>query len=203
MQRSVIITECWGAGVVICLERGADLPSVLWCCWLGGRNGIGPVKTEWWGTGVVIWLEWGADLHMAQLMPLPLTVSSFSKTQIGLPFWYWLTRVVPEKGSLNVCVYVCLLVYLKNYMPRLHKLYLHTVAVARSSVLWMTPCLHIMAMHSSWDREYAHAYWLTAAFHAMPAKMKLLKLCCQDIQNRFYFSAEKNILKKNWILRNF
>ena len=27
------------------------------------------------GAGVVICLEWGADLHMAQLMPLPLTVS--------------------------------------------------------------------------------------------------------------------------------
>ena len=23
-------------------------PSVLWCCWLGGRKGIRPVKTEWW-----------------------------------------------------------------------------------------------------------------------------------------------------------
>jgi len=33
------------------------------------------VKTEWWGTGVVICLERGADLHMAQLMPLPLTIS--------------------------------------------------------------------------------------------------------------------------------
>ena len=32
-------------------------------------------KTEWWGAGVVICLEQGADLHMAQLMPLPLTVS--------------------------------------------------------------------------------------------------------------------------------
>ena len=32
-------------------------------------------KTEWWGAGVVICLERGADLHMAQLMPLPLTVS--------------------------------------------------------------------------------------------------------------------------------
>ena len=35
-------------------------------------------KTEWWGAGVVICLERGADLHMAQLMPLPLTVSRFS-----------------------------------------------------------------------------------------------------------------------------
>jgi len=32
-------------------------------------------KLEWWGAGMVICLEQGADLHMAQLMPLPLTVS--------------------------------------------------------------------------------------------------------------------------------
>ena len=36
-------------------------------------------KTEWWGAGMVICLERGADLHLAQLMPLPLTVSCFSK----------------------------------------------------------------------------------------------------------------------------
>jgi len=34
-------------------------------------------KTEWWGAGMVICLEQGADLHMAQLIPLPLTVSLF------------------------------------------------------------------------------------------------------------------------------
>jgi len=30
-------------------------------------------KTKWWGAGVVICLERSANLHMAQLMPLPLT----------------------------------------------------------------------------------------------------------------------------------
>jgi len=35
---------------------------------------------------MVICLERGADLHMAQLMPLPLTVSCFSKIQIGCTF---------------------------------------------------------------------------------------------------------------------
>jgi len=55
-------------------------------------------KTEWWGAGVVVCLERGADLHMAQLTPLPLTVSCFTKIQIVLPFWYRLTWVVPEKG---------------------------------------------------------------------------------------------------------
>jgi len=43
-------------------------------------------KTEWCGAGMVICLERGADLHMAQLMPLLLTVSCLSKIQIGLPF---------------------------------------------------------------------------------------------------------------------
>jgi len=32
---------------------------------------------------VVVCLVRGADLHTAQLMPLPLTVSCFSKIQIG------------------------------------------------------------------------------------------------------------------------
>ena len=35
---------------------------------------------------MVICLERGADMHMAQLMPLPLTVSCSSKIQIGFTF---------------------------------------------------------------------------------------------------------------------
>ena len=35
---------------------------------------------------MVICLERDADLHMAQLMPLPLTVCCFSKIQIGFTF---------------------------------------------------------------------------------------------------------------------
>jgi len=63
---------------------------------------------------VVICLERGADLHMVQLMPLPLTASCFSKIQIGLPFWYWLTRVVLDKEPLNGCVCVCVCVFVMN-----------------------------------------------------------------------------------------
>ena len=37
-----------------------------------------------------------ADLHMAQLMPLPLTVSCFSKIQIGFTF-----LVLAHPGSLG------------------------------------------------------------------------------------------------------
>jgi len=35
---------------------------------------------------VVVCLERGEDLHMVQLMPLSLTVSCFSKIQIGFTF---------------------------------------------------------------------------------------------------------------------
>jgi len=63
---------------------------------------------------VVVCLERGADLDMTQLMPLPLTVSCFSKILIGLPFWYRLTRLVPEKGSLNGCVCVTCRLTAKN-----------------------------------------------------------------------------------------
>jgi len=65
-------------------------------------------KTEWWGAGIVVCLERNADLHTAQLMPLPLAVSCFTKIQrLVLPFWYRLTRVVPDRGPLNRCVCVC------------------------------------------------------------------------------------------------
>ena len=47
---------------------------------------------------MVVCLEQDEDLHMAQLMPLPLTVSCFSKIQIGFTFLVRLTWVVPEKG---------------------------------------------------------------------------------------------------------
>jgi len=53
---------------------------------VGRQEGHLASKKQWWGAGVVICLERGADLHMAQLMPLPLTASCSSKIQIGFTF---------------------------------------------------------------------------------------------------------------------
>jgi len=53
---------------------------------------------------VVICLEPGADLHMAQLMPLPLTVCCFSQIQIGFTFLVPAHLGSPGKGPLNGCV---------------------------------------------------------------------------------------------------
>jgi len=54
---------------------------------------------------VVICLERDADLHMAQLMPLPLTVSCFSEIQIAFTF---MVPAHPGKMAVKrVCVYMC------------------------------------------------------------------------------------------------
>ena len=58
---------------------------------------------------MVICLERGADLHMVQLMPLPLTVSCFSKIQIGFTFLVPAHRGSPRPKAverLHVCVCV-------------------------------------------------------------------------------------------------
>jgi len=56
---------------------------------------------------MVICLEFGADLPMAQLMPLPLTVSCFSKIQIGFAFLVLAHPGSPGKRAIKrVCVCV-------------------------------------------------------------------------------------------------
>ena len=71
---------------------------------LGSKKGIRSVKTQGWGAGMVICLERGADLHMAQLMPQPLTVSCFSKIQIGFTF---LVPAQPGSPRKRAVKWVC------------------------------------------------------------------------------------------------
>ena len=67
---------------------------------------------EWWGAGIVICLERAADLHMAQLMPLPLTVSCFSKIQISFTFLVPAHPGSPRQRAVQrVCVCVCVYDY--------------------------------------------------------------------------------------------
>ena len=91
--------------------------SVLWRCWLGGRKGIQPVKNWVVGCCMVICLERGVDLYMAQLMPLPLTVSCFTKIQIGFTFLVPAHLGSPgQRAFKRVCVCVCVFVFVKFLM---------------------------------------------------------------------------------------
>ena len=81
------------------------LPSVLWHCWLGDRKGIRPVK-NWALAWLSVWCEvqtcmWPSGFHSHSLSLAPV------KSRLVLPFWYRLTRVVPDRGPLNGCVCVC------------------------------------------------------------------------------------------------
>ena len=112
------------------------MPSVLWRCWLGGRKSIRPVKNWavgcWRGYALEVFLndmryinprftylltylltclERDAGLHMAQLMPLPLTDSCFSKIQIGFTFLVPAHPGSPGKRAVKrVCVCVCVII---------------------------------------------------------------------------------------------
>jgi len=69
--------------------------------WAAGRaSGL------WWGAGMVICLELGVDLHIAQLIRLPLTVSCFSKIQIGFTFLVLAHPGSPGQRAVK-CVCVC------------------------------------------------------------------------------------------------
>ena len=79
---------------VVCLSNVITVLLTLHCfvafsaltLLVGWQEGHLVCKIRGVGVGVVICLERGADLHIAQLMPLPLTVSCFSKIQIGFTF---------------------------------------------------------------------------------------------------------------------
>ena len=113
-----IVLQCFDAvGWAVC--RGQYCSCLLiFTARCYARKGIRPVKTEWWGACVVVCLERGADLHMAQLMQLPLTVSCFTKIQIGFT-----SLVLAHVGSSGktaikwvcVCVCVCYLHFMLMY----------------------------------------------------------------------------------------
>jgi len=81
---------------------------------------------------MVICLERDADLHMAQLMPLPLTVSCFNKIHIGFTFLVPAHPGSPGKMAVKrVCVRACVCVCVKVYCI------LSNVGGSTESQLWV------------------------------------------------------------------
>ena len=77
---------------------------MLWRCWLGGRKGT---RTG----GLLAWLSVWSEVQTCirpcwcHCHSVPL---ASVKSSLVLPFWYWLTLVVPEEGAVkraHVCVY--------------------------------------------------------------------------------------------------
>jgi len=72
---------------------------------------------------------------MAQLMPLPLTVSRFSKIQIGFTFLVPAHQGSPGKGSLNgcVCVRACVRLQHSELVHASYQTLLDNIAAAAAS----------------------------------------------------------------------
>jgi len=83
---------------------------------------------------VVVCLERGADLHMAQLMPLPLTDSCFSKIQIGFTFLVPAHPDSPGKRAVKRMCVCYLLTYLLLPVVVVEVVVVVVIAVQFSSV---------------------------------------------------------------------
>jgi len=102
-------------------------------------------KNLWWNAGVVICLWQGTDLHMAQMMPPLLNISCCSKSRLVLPFCYWLTHVVLDKGPLNECsstavVVVVVVQELHELASKFDKSFLYKKLVQVSCTRILTVC---------------------------------------------------------------
>ena len=106
---------------------------------VGRQEGHPACKNRVVGAGVVICLERGANLHMAQLMPLPLTVSCFSKNQICFTFLVPAHLGSPgQRAAKRVCVCVAAVnsSYGRSVLICLHILQRMSVLVGSRSSRW-------------------------------------------------------------------
>jgi len=127
-------------------------------------------KTEWWGAGMVICMDRGADLHTAQLMPLPLTVSCFSKIQIGFTFLVPAYSGSPGKRAVKR---VCVCNDWHNITSRLQKCsrFHQPQVVGQGDVLPQLPvCFHVHLCNTvrpaTMQRSPQFSYKLLSSFTA-------------------------------------
>jgi len=95
-----------------------------------------------------------AHLHMAQLMPLPLTISCSRKSRLILPFRCWPTRVVPDKiqeGHKTVA-FVCVRLSITVGNSKTKQTELHTPSIQPNFIWWLphlSICCLIHACHAA------------------------------------------------------
>ena len=138
---------------------------------LVGRQAGHPdcTKTEWWGAGVVICLEQGADLHMAQLMPLPLTVSCFSKIQIGFTFLVPAHLGSPGQRAVK-CVCVC-------FYPQYHTLNSGSPH----------PIIFVSTLFEAYNTQQPeHSKYCSSNYHSLPQKI-----------SKYHLTEKNQEIKKN------
>ena len=125
--------------------------------------------------GVLVWLSVWSEMQTCiwpswcHCHSLPL---ASVKSRLILPFWYRLTRVVPEKGPLNGCVYVQKL-YANNdviYKPKVNKVfYCHH----RRTELWKSRIENLAKFENMYTHTHTHIMALCPWLHGWAGTRKL------------------------------
>jgi len=99
------------------------------------------------GGGVVVWLSVWSEVQTC-IWPSWCHCHSLSrasvKSRLVLPFWYWFTRVVLDKGLLNGCV--CVL----NWRCQLTQVHLYIMAIK-----WWLCCCCVLVCHYHYTEQPA------------------------------------------------
>jgi len=141
---------------------------------------------------MVICLGRCADLHMAQLIPLPISISCSSKSRLVLPFWHRLTRVVPDKGPLNGCCCCCTWVHFAvwwwinasshclNWLC-FHNSGVHLLPSCLHSVRWQKVTITVCALCVPvviYDRQCMHTHAVCTCYHVTGMWLDMLQAVC-------------------------
>ena len=162
---------------------------------LVGQQEVHPVCKKLSG-GVLAWLSVWSEVQTC-IWPSWCHCHSLSlasvKSRLVLPFWYWLTQVVLEKGPLNVCVCVCLFA---TYSCGVAICYWQRWTLHVINLQWLTTILAVNMCHdekaenlakleSLWQdskRNYAY-FWIPIWPHKMRSlpELRYAMVCYHSI----------------------
>jgi len=89
-------------------------------------DGVLAWLSVWSEVQTCIWFSW-CHCHSLSLASV--------KSRLVLPFWYRRTRVVLDKGSLNRCVYVCIVIIIVS------KMLIYSSSRIAVNVVWWIVCI--------------------------------------------------------------
>jgi len=129
---------------------------------------------------MVICLKWGADLHIAQLMPLPLTISCSSKSRLVLPEWFCFSGAGLSRLSWKRLLNKCSSRVWKSKIESFITPFV-TFTFEKCSTLIQWPCLNL---------------WILQKLHRCRNLRVYSKVYNDDVLKRV--NEERSLLKEIW-----
>ena len=135
--------------------------------------------------GVLAWLSVWSEVQ-ACIRPSWCHCHSLSlasvKSRLVLPFWYRLTRVDPEKGSLNGCVCV-----LSANVSAISQTVTDHVSGENNAICWVHPTVLLFFSHLTFEpcQRWPWFFWLCVNHHHSSVRIACLRrgilwlACCQ------------------------